>query len=90
MDCRVKPGNDEEAAFNLFRTCLSLTPCDQELVARVFVGWDGSPGWPGAQSRKNFDMHNSKRLLLGLGAATLIMESVGAADRRDEKVTLAD
>jgi hypothetical protein len=40
----------------------------------VFV-WQGRfPGLPGAQTRK-FEMHISKRLLLGLSAATLIMES---------------
>jgi hypothetical protein len=33
-------------------------------------------GLPGAQTRMNFNMHVSKRLLLGLGLATLIMESV--------------
>ena len=33
------------------------------------------PGLPGAQTRK-LKMHISKRLLLGIGAATLIMESV--------------
>jgi hypothetical protein len=33
-------------------------------------------GLPGAQTRMNFDMPISKRLVLGLGLATLIMESV--------------
>jgi hypothetical protein len=31
---------------------------------------------PGAEFEENFEMHISKRLLLGLGLATLIMESV--------------
>jgi len=33
-------------------------------------------GLPGAEFEENFEMHISKRLLLGLGLAALIMESV--------------
>ena len=55
------------------RTC--LRPRDQNWSRGVFVRGRSSR-WPGAQTRTNFEMHISKRLLLGLGLATLIMESV--------------
>jgi len=55
---------------------LFQTPCDQGLVARGFVWWDALPGLPGAQIKEIFEMHISKRLLLGLGLAALIMESL--------------
>src|SRR5882724_7364879 len=54
-----------------------FAPCDQELVARGFclVG-RFSRFARRANFKENFEMHICKRLLLGLGLATLIMESV--------------
>jgi hypothetical protein len=74
------PGNDSGAIKRLhtFRNSFERVsrPVRPKAGRAGFFFWQGCfPGLPGAQTRK-FKMHISRNLLLSLGAATLIMESV--------------
>jgi hypothetical protein len=68
--------DDHNAAdhFN-FHSNLFFVPCDQELVARLFLT-GMLPPFARRANRGKFRMLISKRLALGLGLATLLLESV--------------
>jgi hypothetical protein len=77
MDCRVNPGNDSREPHSFFFSFERIPRPVRPRAGRAGFLFDrgAAPGLPGAQTRK-FKMHISKNLLLGLAAATLIMESV--------------